>query len=76
MKMTLVRGKISNPLANRILPAIENSRDTLVNVTKTSGKYTTTNLAYPLNVEGDPQQGHYISFYARVTDPAKLKAFK
>jgi len=40
------------------------------------GKFSTTNLAYPLNVEGDPQQGHYISFYARVTSPAKLKAFK
>jgi hypothetical protein len=76
MEMTSVRGKISNPLANRILPAIENLRDTLVNVTKTGGKYSTTNLAYPLNVEGDPQQGHYISFYARVTDPAKLKAVK
>jgi hypothetical protein len=40
------------------------------------GKYTTENLAYPLNVEGDPQQGHYISFYARIKEPAKLKAFK
>ena len=36
----------------------------------------TVNLAYPLNVESDPQQGHYITFYVRVTDPAKLKAFK
>ena len=43
---------------------------------KAASKYTTENLAYPLNVEGDPQQGHYISFYARVTDPAKLKAYK
>ena len=40
------------------------------------GKYTTENLAYPLNVEGDPQQCHYISFYARIKEPAKLKAFK
>ena len=36
----------------------------------------TVNLAYPLNVEGDPQQGHYITFYVRITDPAKLRAFK
>ena len=49
---------------------------TTVVTAKAPSKYTTENLAYPLNVEGDPQQGHYISFYARVTDPAKLKAFK
>ena len=36
----------------------------------------TVNLAYPLNVESDPQQGHYITFYVRVTSPAKLQAFK
>ena len=36
----------------------------------------TVNLAYPLNVEGDPQQGHYITFYVRITDPAKLQALK
>ena len=33
-------------------------------------------ISYPINVEGDPQQGHYISFYARVTEKAKLQAFK
>ena len=36
----------------------------------------TVNLAYPLNVEGDLHQGHYITFYVRVLDPAKLRAFK
>ena len=39
-------------------------------------KHSTTILSYPINVEGDPQQGHYISFYIRVQNKAKLKAFK
>jgi hypothetical protein len=36
-------------------------------------RFTTDNLAYPINVEGDPMQGHYILFSAREQDPAKLK---
>lgn len=78
MEMTSVRGKLNgfNPLANRIKPAVTTLRDTLATTTRSHEKFSTTNLAYPLNVEGDPQQGHYISFYARVTDPAKLKAYK
>jgi hypothetical protein len=36
-------------------------------------RFTTDNLAYPMNVEGDPMQGHYILFSAREQDPAKLK---
>jgi len=39
-------------------------------------KFSTTNLTYPLNVEGDPQQGHYISFFARVIDNGQLTAVK
>jgi len=39
-------------------------------------KFSTTNLTYPLNVEGDPQQGHYISFFARVIDDGSLTANK
>ena len=33
-------------------------------------RFTTDNLAYPVNVEGDPMQGHYILFSARVQTPA------
>ena len=40
------------------------------------GINSVTNLAYPENVVEDPQQGHYISFYIRVIDQAKLEAFK
>ena len=39
-------------------------------------KFTTKNLAYPTNVEGDPQQGHFIMFMINVQDDAKLKAMK
>ena len=38
--------------------------------------FTTQNLAYPENVEGDPQQGHFIMFMINVQDAAKLKAMK
>jgi len=38
--------------------------------------FTTQNLAYPENVEGDPQQGHFIMFMINVQDDAKLKAMK
>ncbi len=83
MEYTSVRGKISNPLANsqsvidhnKHLANPDGPLDITVNKAPSS-KYSTVNLAYPLNVEGDPQQGHYISFYARVTSPAKLKAYK
>lgn len=36
-------------------------------------RFTTDNLAYPVNVEGDPMQGHYILFSARVQTPAQLE---
>ena len=36
-------------------------------------KYTTENLDYPLGVEGDPQQGHYIIFEIMKQDKAKLE---
>ena len=39
-------------------------------------KFTTENLTYPLNVEGDPQQGHFIMFMINVQDDAILKAQK
>tara|TARA_B100002003_G_scaffold246342_1_gene275790 strand:- start:672 stop:1844 length:1173 start_codon:yes stop_codon:yes gene_type:complete len=34
---------------------------------------TSKNLSYPLNVEGDPEQGHYIIFYIMQMDNAKIK---
>ena len=71
-----VRGNLSNPLANTFKAQSESVRDTLQTNSRTTNKYSTSSLSYPLNVEGDPQQGHYISFYARVQDKAKLKAFK
>ena len=39
-------------------------------------KFTTKNLSYPLNVEGDSMQGHYIMFMINETKKAKLKAEK
>ena len=39
-------------------------------------KFKTKNLAYPLNVEGDPQQGHFIMFMINEQNDAKLKAMK
>ena len=41
-----------------------------------ASQFTTKNLAYPENVEGDPQQGHYIMFMINEQDDAKLKAMK
>jgi len=40
------------------------------------GRNKTENLAYPLNVESDPGQGHYIIFEIMEQDKAKLKARK
>jgi len=40
------------------------------------GRNKTKNLAYPLNVESDPSQGHYIIFEIMEQDKAKLKARK
>ena len=77
--MISVRGRNINPLANAARPVLDSVRNTFTNISRTpkaDNKFTTKNLAYPINVEGDPQQGHYISFYARVTEKAKLQAFK
>ena len=35
-------------------------------------KYTTENLAYPMDVEQDPRQGHYIFFNINIQDKAKV----
>ena len=39
-------------------------------------RFTTKNLAYPLNVEGDPMQGHYIMFMVNEANSATLHAEK
>ena len=77
-----VRGNISNPvLDNRTYsPTMEDQASWLSTGSPAyrgpPDKHSTTILSYPINVEGDPQQGHYISFYVRVQDKAKLRAFK
>ena len=81
MSMTSVKGKLSKLIfaGSRVQSVVQTLPEVVVTASRIydkAGKYSTTNLSYPLNVEGDPQQGHYISFYARVKDPAKLKAFK
>ena len=79
MGFTSVRGKL-NGFTQSIIDHkkhLLNPQGSLeIGVNKSPNKYSTTPLSYPLNVEGDPQQGHYISFYARVTSPAKLEAYK
>ena len=70
-----VRGNLKQ-LVTTFRAQSESVRDTLQNSSRTTNNYSTPSLSYPLNVEGDPQQGHYISFYARVQNKAKLKAFK
>ena len=79
MGFTSVRGKL-NGFTQSIIDHkkhLQNPQGPLeIGVNKSPNKYSTTNLSYPLNVEGDPQQGHYISFYARVKNPAKLEAYK
>ena len=39
-------------------------------------KFTTQNITYPLNVEGDPMQGHYIMFMINQSNKAVLSAEK
>ena len=39
-------------------------------------KFTTKNITYPINVEGDPMQGHYIMFMINEADSATLHAEK
>jgi hypothetical protein len=76
MEMTSIRGKQVGIDPNKHLASSKGDPLKIGANKAPSGKYTTTLLSYPLNVVGDPQQGHYISFYARTKDPAKLKAFK
>ena len=38
--------------------------------------FTTKNITYPINVEGDPMQGHYIMFMINEADSATLQAEK
>ena len=79
--MISVRGNLNKLISagSRFQSAVQTLPDVVVTAKRIydkPGKFSTENLAYPLNVEGDPQQGHYISFHARVINPAKLKAYK
>ena len=42
------------------------------NIYAENTKYVTENLSFPLNVEGDPQEGHYIIFTIKEQNKAKL----
>ena len=77
--MIPLRGNLNKLVStsSQFVPSITTLPEIVVTASRIKNDLnSTTNLAYPINVEGDPQQGHYISFYIRVTDPAKLKAFK
>ena len=77
--MIPLRGNLNKLISasGNIVPSITTLPEVVVTASRIKNDLnSTTNLAYPINVEGDPQQGHYISFYIRVIDPAKLKAFK
>ena len=50
------------------------SRSSSPALRKDKDRYTTENLDYPLGVEKDPQQGHYIIFEIMEQDPGKLEA--
>ena len=39
-------------------------------------RFTTKNITYPINVEGDPMQGHFIMFMINQSNKAVLKADK
>ena len=39
-------------------------------------RFTTKNITYPINVEGDPMQGHFIMFMINQSDKAVLHADK
>ena len=39
-------------------------------------RFTTKNITYPINVEGDPMQGHYIMFMINEANSATLHAEK
>ena len=77
--MIPLRGNLNKlvSVASQFVPSITTLPETIVTASRIKNDLNSTpNLAYPINVEGDPQQGHYISFYIRVINPAKLKAFK
>jgi len=77
--MIPLRGNLNKLVstASQVVPSITTLPEIVVTASRIKNDLnSTTNLAYPMNVEGDPQQGHYITFYIRTTDPAQMKAFK
>jgi hypothetical protein len=66
--------KVSGNLPGRSVGRGGSSHDTAAMQQKSN--FTTTNLVYPMNVEGDPMQGHYIMFMINEADSATLHAEK
>ena len=50
------------------------SNSALGKVSNLAGGTSSNILTYPINVDTDPQQGHYIMFFINTRDEAKLKA--
>ncbi len=66
--------KVSGNLPGRSVGRGGSSHDTAAMQQKSN--FTTTNLVYPMNVEGDPMQGHYIMFMINEANSATLHAEK
>ena len=77
--MIPLRGNLNKLISasGNVVPSITTLPEVVVTASRIKNDLNSiTNLAYPENVVEDPQQGHYISFYIRVIDQAKLEAFK
>ena len=71
--------RVAGNLAGAALAsAVQTLPDTVVTATRIrpNDRNFTPNLSYPLNVENDPQQGHYIIFEILEQNKAKLVARK
>jgi len=79
-----VRSTIAGRLNSATSSAIRSGVSSLTGVTKEGatsslgsiekgGKFNTTSLTYPANVDGDPQQGHHIIFTIKSFIPGKVK---
>ena len=63
--MIPLRGNLNKLVstASQVVPSITTLPEIVVTASRIKNDLnSTTNLAYPINVEGDPQQGHYILF--------------
>jgi len=82
-----VRSTIAGRLNSAVSGAIKSGVGSLTGVTKEGatsalgsiakgGKFNTSILSYPSNVDSDPQQGHYIIFNINSFTPGKLEPQK